>query len=64
MKISVGIYDHPQKYTVKVVRTKIRPSGKLYADMHFTNNPNYGKSEFGMEGKHLQDFLKGYTKRK
>jgi len=63
MEIKVGIYDHPEKYTVKVVRT-LRRSGKVYADMYFTNNPNYGKSEFGMEGKYLQNFLKGYTKRK
>lgn len=66
MKIEPGLYDHSDFYTVKVVRTSKTDNGKLYALMYFTNNPNsnYGKYHFGMEGKHLRLFLKGYTRRK
>lgn len=63
MKISKGIYDSPTRHTIKIVKTKKGKDG-IYAEMYFTNNPNYGRSHFGMEGKALQSFMKTYKKRK
>lgn len=65
MKISKGIYDNVGEggYSVKVVKVT-KKNGVQYADMYFTNHYEYGKSHFGMEGKYLQNFLKGSKKRK
>ncbi len=62
-KIEKGIYDSPTMYSVKVISVVTR-NGKKYAEMYFTNNPNYGKSRFGMEGKYLSNFMRSYKKRK
>ncbi len=61
-KIEKGIYDSPRKYSVKVVKVITR-NGKKYAELYFTNNPRYGKSHFGLEGKYLSNFMKSYKKR-
>lgn len=58
-----GIYKHPDRYTVQVINSKVR-NGKNYANMRFVDNPDYGKSTFGMEGIHLQNFLDGFTLQK
>lgn len=63
MKISKGIYDKKNGYSVKIISIQ-KKSRKNYAVMQFTNNPNYGKSHFAMEGKSLSSFLKGYKKRR
>ena len=61
-KIEKGIYDSPSMYSIKIISV-ITKKGKKYAEMYFTNNPNYGKSHFGLEGKHLTRFMKSYKKR-
>ena len=65
MKIEKGIYDGVGAgYSVKIVKVISRPNKPVYADMYFTNYKARGKGHFGMEGKHLQLFLKGSRKRK
>ena len=60
-RVKPGIYDKAGWYSVKVVG-KVKGWGKSTV-MYFTNNPNYGKSYFGMEGRHRDNFLKGYKRR-
>lgn len=61
-KIEKGIYDSPSMYSIKIISVT-KKNGKKYAEMYFTNNPNYGKSHFGLEGKGLTRFMKSYKKR-
>ena len=62
-KIEKGIYDSPTMYSIKIISVTTKKNGKKYAEMYFTNNPNYGKSHFGLEGKGLTRFMKSYKKR-
>ena len=63
-KWTKGIYERKGAYNVKVIGTNIGKGwGKNTTVVQFTNNPQYGKSYFGMEGKSLENFMKGYKKR-
>jgi len=49
-KYPVGIYDSKEQHTVKVLRHRIEEiNGEIYGvtELYYTNNPNYGKSEWG-----------------
>jgi hypothetical protein len=60
LQYKAGIYEHPFRYTVKIVNVKKVKAGQE-AEMYFTNNPEYGKSRFWIEGEHLTEFLDGYS---
>ena len=62
-KLTEGIYDHIRKFSVKVIKVAWGREG-TFAEMYFTDNHEYGKSRFGMEGKGLALFMEGYEKRK
>ena len=61
-KLTTGIYDHNYNYSIKLEKVE-KLNGKMYANVYFTNNPDYGKSRFGLEGDGLQLFMEGYKKR-
>ena len=63
-KYSKGIYTKKGYANLKVIGTNIGKGwGKNTTVVQFTNNKNYGKSYFGMNGKSLENFMKGYSKK-
>lgn len=62
-KLELGIYDKKNYFSIKIVNLALTQGGQLYATMYYTNNPTYGKMEFGLEGNTLKKFMRGYKKR-
>jgi hypothetical protein len=63
-KYSKGIYERKGSFNVKVVGKNIGKGwGKDTTVLQFTNNKGFGKSYFGLKGKYLENFMKGYKKR-
>ena len=63
-KVTVGIYDKKDHYSIKVVKVYKNKKGNQEAELHFTNAPKkIGRAHVWIEGKHLQEMLKGYKKR-
>ena len=63
-KWTKGIYETKNGYNVKIIGKNIGKGwGKDTTVIQFTNNPNFGKSYFGLKGKYLENFMKGYKKR-
>ena len=55
-----GIYENKYGMRIKVSGKKPSKGWGQATVMNYTNNPAYGRSEFGMEGKYLKKFLKGF----
>ncbi len=58
-----GIYDHPEKYTIKVVG-RMKVVNTWCTEMYFTNNPSYGRFQFGIADHKIDSFMEGYELRK
>ena len=61
--VKKGIYESKTGMRLKVSGKKPGKGwGKNTVVMNFTNNPSYGKSEFGLEGKFLTKFMRGFRR--
>jgi hypothetical protein len=64
-KIQLGIYDDLKRNrSLKIVSVGVDDFGYKIATMYFTNDPIFGKSYFSIPINNLNNFLKGYKKRK
>ena len=65
-KIDLGIYDNMKTgSSLKIVNTSSADElGQKIITMYFTNDPIFGKGQFGILAKNIKNFLKGYKKRK
>ena len=65
-KIDLGIYDNMRTgSSLKIVNTSsVDELGQKIITMYFTNDPIFGKGQFGILAKSIKNFLKGYKKRK
>ena len=65
-KIDLGIYDNMRTgSSLKIVNTSSADElGQKIITMYFTNDPIFGKGQFGILAKNIKNFLKGYKKRK
>ena len=65
-KIDLGIYDNMKTgSSLKIVNTSsVDELGQKIITMYFTNDPIFGKGQFGILAKNIKNFLKGYKKRK
>ena len=65
-RIDLGVYDNfKTNRSLKIVNTNRKDElGQKIITLYFTNDPIFGKGQFGILAKNLPNFLKGYKKRK
>ncbi len=62
-KINNGTYDNPDKYTIKIIG-RIKIVKTWCTEMHYTDNPSYGRFQFAIPDNKIKNFLQGYKLRK